>query len=122
MAMAAGEVREPQFHGGPMKNARARGYAYTDVGVVLGTRAVAVPVFYRAREPVAAMLLAQLCVRHTLALLTTETGISIRSRLTARCASGGTARAERRETRVSSRITPTPFGRASRGTRRSSGS
>lgn len=46
-----------------MKIARAKGYAYTDVGVVLGTRAVAVPVFNPAKEPVAAISIAAIADR-----------------------------------------------------------
>lgn len=37
---------------------RARGYAYTEVGVVPGTRAIAVPVLDQAHEPVAAISIA----------------------------------------------------------------
>jgi DNA-binding IclR family transcriptional regulator len=46
-----------------MKTTRAKGYAYTDVGVVLGTRAVAVPVFNPANEPVAAISIAAIADR-----------------------------------------------------------
>jgi len=41
-----------------VRQTRSRGYAYTDVGVVPGTRAVAVPVLGHAREPVAAISVA----------------------------------------------------------------
>jgi len=46
-----------------MKTTRAKGYAYTEVGVVLGTRAVAVPVFGQAREAVAAISIAAIADR-----------------------------------------------------------
>ena len=46
-----------------MKAARTKGYAYTDVGVVFGTRAVAVPVFNQAKEAVAAISVAAIADR-----------------------------------------------------------
>jgi DNA-binding IclR family transcriptional regulator len=52
-----------------MKSARAKGYAYTDVGVVFGTRAVAVPVFSQAKEPVAAISVAAIADRLSTARL-----------------------------------------------------
>lgn len=41
-----------------VRQTRSRGYAYTEVGVVPGTRAIAVPVLDHAREPVAAISIA----------------------------------------------------------------
>lgn len=46
-----------------VRTARARGYAYTDVGIVKGTRAVAVPVLGPAREPLAAISVAAIADR-----------------------------------------------------------
>ena len=46
-----------------MRTARVKGYAYTDVGVVKGTRALAVPVLGGDREPVAAISLAAIADR-----------------------------------------------------------
>lgn len=41
-----------------VRQTRTRGYAYTEIGVVPGTRAIAVPVLDQAREPVAAISIA----------------------------------------------------------------
>jgi DNA-binding IclR family transcriptional regulator len=52
-----------------MRAARTIGYAYTDVGVVLGTRAVAVPVLNQAHEAVAAISIAAIADRLSAARL-----------------------------------------------------
>lgn len=46
-----------------VRSARTKGYAYADVGVVFGTRAVAVPVLNHAKEPVAAISVAAIADR-----------------------------------------------------------
>ncbi len=46
-----------------VRTTRAKGYAYTDVGVVAGTRAVAVPVLDPSGEPVAAISIAAITER-----------------------------------------------------------
>ena len=46
-----------------MRTARVKGYAYTDVGVVRGTRAVAVPVLGADRAPAAAISIAAIADR-----------------------------------------------------------
>lgn len=46
-----------------MRSTRVRGYAYTDAGVVRGTKAVAVPVFDAAGNPVAAVSIAAISDR-----------------------------------------------------------
>ena len=46
-----------------VRTARAKGYAYTDAGVVKGTRALAVPVFDAAHEAVAAISIAAIADR-----------------------------------------------------------
>jgi len=52
-----------------LKATRTKGYAYTDVGVVLGTRALAVPVFNQAHEAVAAISVAAIADRLSAARL-----------------------------------------------------
>ena len=54
-----------------VRQTRSRGYAYTDVGVVPGTRAIAVPVLDHRREPVAAISIAATAERLSAARLTT---------------------------------------------------
>ncbi len=46
-----------------VRTARARGYAYTDTGLVKGTRALAVPVLGPGREPLAAISVAAIADR-----------------------------------------------------------
>ena len=46
-----------------VRQTRSRGYAYTDVGVVPGTRAIAVPILDHTREPVAAISIAATTAR-----------------------------------------------------------
>jgi DNA-binding IclR family transcriptional regulator len=58
-----------------MRAARAKGYAYTDVGVVKGTRAVAVPVLGADREPAAAISLAAIADRLSPARLASLVGL-----------------------------------------------
>lgn len=54
-----------------VRQTRSRGYAYTDVGVVPGTRAIAVPVLDHRREPVAAISIAATTARLPTARLAT---------------------------------------------------
>jgi DNA-binding IclR family transcriptional regulator len=46
-----------------VRQTRSRGYAYTDVGVVPGTRAIAVPILDHTRDPVAAISIAATTAR-----------------------------------------------------------
>ena len=58
-----------------VRQARNRGYAYTEIGVVPGTRAIAVPVFNHAREPVAAISIAATTERLPTARVTSLIGL-----------------------------------------------
>jgi DNA-binding IclR family transcriptional regulator len=58
-----------------MRAARAKGYAYTDVGVVKGTRAVAVPVLGPDRSAAAAISLAAIADRLSPARLASLVGL-----------------------------------------------
>lgn len=51
--------------GAASMQARAKGYAYTEVGVVKGTRAVAVPILGVSQEPLAAISVAAIADRIT---------------------------------------------------------